>query len=134
MPINERSHLMFEATPLDQQFEVSYHFYESLPSRPFDPEWRTKIKMDVIGTVYDSDKNYSPAAQRIEKGWAILWEDESFGWKSVERLLLEESLREDASDEVKVAKAPKIPVEDWDRPTVPLAGMTGFMFSTPTRP
>lgn len=87
MPINEYSHISVEATPFSSKFEVSYHLYDALPAPAQARNWTSKIKVDGLGTVYDSQHSGSPAAIRIEQGWERLWEDGSLGWGTIERML-----------------------------------------------
>jgi hypothetical protein len=89
MPINEYSHVRVEATPLSNEFKVSYHLYDALPARTEAPDWTGKIKVDGLGTVYATEESGSPAAKRIEHGWESLWADGSPTWATIERLALD---------------------------------------------
>jgi hypothetical protein len=89
MPINAYSHIRLEATPLSNEFEVSYHLYDALPALADGGNWITKLKVDGLGTVYDSKETGSPAAKRLEDSWERLWVDGRPTWTTVERMVLD---------------------------------------------
>ena len=89
LPINAYSHVRLEASPLSNEFQVSYHLYDALPASAKAPHWSGKIKIDGLGTVYDSKETGSPAAKRLEDGWERLWVDGNPNWGTIERMVLD---------------------------------------------
>lgn len=87
VPLTPYSHIRFEAAPMDEQVTISYHRYEVVESTVYEPSWRTELKMDALGTLYDSREPYSPAARKLELGWEKLWLEGTPTWSTLVRLL-----------------------------------------------
>ena len=128
MPINEYSHVRVEATPLSNEFNVSYHLYDALPTRTEAPDWNGKIKVDGLGTVYASEETGSPAAKRIEHGWESLWADGSPTWATIERLALDtdEVAQNEPTTSTRKPKAIQVPRRTH---IMQLAELPLFLFS-----
>ena len=130
MPINEYSHVRFEATPLSNEFNVSYHLYDALPARTEAPDWTGKIKVDGLGTVYATEETGSPAAKRIEHGWESLWADGSPTWATIERMVMDnengETAQHQSSTTKRKSKASRAPRRTH---IMQLAELPLFLFS-----
>jgi len=80
MPINEESHLSVSSEPFGGQYlMVSYHRNAPGPKSKFNMKWDTEIQLNGFGTVYASDREGSPAFNRIESAWQILREEDRYG-------------------------------------------------------
>ena len=131
MPINEYSHVSVETTPFGgSEFLVSYHLYDELPYLAYDDSWKGKIKLDGLGTFYDTTAIGSPAAKRIESGWESLWEDGRPGWATIGRMITDEDAYGGAERKPKAPKLKPEAIEAQRRTDLlPLAELPIFLFS-----
>jgi len=129
VPLNEYSHLNMEATPFDQEFRISYHLYEATPRNQYSDVWESKLKFKLIGTVYDSQKDYSPAARRIEQHWNYVWDDGFQEWSTLKELLMEGTQNGEGPE----ARSQHKELEahhERRTPRLPIAELSTFMFAT----
>ena len=133
MPINEYSHFNVEASPLGNEFIISYHLYDELPQHAYTEDWTGNIKIDTLGTVYDSEKEFSPVVTRIDSVWQKVRRVGPISWDTIERLLVESNA--DSGDEMrsKPSKIKPKSLEPWPRTDLPIAEMPLFLFSSPPR-
>lgn len=137
VPLSQASHIRLEAVPFEEHIGISYHRYEVLKNDVHDGKWSAEVEVEWVGVIYESDSDYSPAAQKLELGWEKLWEDGTPNWHTVVRLLedkeLEAAYREVQTD-VKPKQRPTIVLpseEEWRRIDHASADWHLFMFATP---
>jgi hypothetical protein len=135
VPVNEYSHVSVEATPFGgSEFMVSYHLYDELPYLAYNNSWKGKIKIDGLGTFYDTESIGSPAAKRLERGWESLWEDGRPGWATIERMITDTDFYGGTERKPKAPKLKSEALEAQQRTDLlPLAELPLFPFSTPPK-
>ncbi len=116
---------------MGSEFYISYHRYEAMPQTEFSDAWATKVKFKAIGTVYDSEKDYSPAAKRLEDNLSYVWDDGLTEWSTIEELMLKVSEENEAVPTFSKKQASK-PRESESPASalLPMAELSTFMFAT----
>ena len=133
MPINEYSHFNIEASPFGNEFLISYHLYDELPQHEYTEDWTGKIKVDILGTVYDSEEETSPAVARIDRAWQKISNVGPINWATVERLIAESNADTVDEQNSKPSKIKPKAIEPWQRTDLPIAEIPLFLFSSPPR-
>jgi len=113
--------------------QVSYHYYEVLVTDVYDGKWRAEVKLDHLGTLYDTKNHGSPLARNVELGWEKLWEEGAPTWAHVVRLMNDEELIEASRSDEAPRKVRRV---TWVEPRDPFDRQSNldwhlFMFATP---
>ena len=132
IPINERSHLQFEANPLGQNFEVSYRRYEKSqdPAELWDRDWKHSIEIEGLGALYVSNRSGSPAGDKVERAIEKLWQEGRPTGSSVYNLVMEDVLYVDQPADAARARKPRQRTATPARSQLPLAELPLFLFSS----
>ena len=136
VPLNERSHVQFEANQVGKYLELSYKLYEKShdPDYKFDPRVQHTVQIKGLGALYESHRAGSPAGDRIEKSVNKLWDDSHPTPTSVYNLVMEDVLYvEKPTDERKSKKKAQLKESAASRARttlLPLAELPVFLFSS----
>lgn len=132
IPINERSHLQFDANPLGQNLEFSYRRYEKpqAPSKTWDRNWKHSIEIEGLGALYVSNQPGSPAGDKVERAIEKLWQEGRPTGSSVYNLVMEEVLYVDQPASAAHARKTRQRAATPARSQLPLAELPLFLFSS----
>jgi hypothetical protein len=133
MPINEYSHFNIEAEPFGGEIMLSYHRYDKLPRKDFTKNWTSKIKINSIGTIYDSQTEHSPLVTRVDRAWQEVKHIDPTEWKSVERLLANSSVDTVENERLEPTEDTRKSLEPWQQTDLPIAEIPLFLFSSTPR-
>lgn len=94
VPINDNAHVRVTGAPFDDQYLViSYNWTEPGSAqqkraqwKPPIQSWDTEIRLNGLGTVFATNRDNSPALDKIESVWHVMREEDRYGLSALEDL------------------------------------------------